>query len=73
MKQMFIAGRWLAAQDGRVLPVASPADGEVFDHIPRGGAPEVDLAVAAARAALSGPWSRLSATERGRILCRIGD
>jgi aldehyde dehydrogenase (NAD+) len=69
---MFIGGRWLAAQDGRTLPVASPADGETFDHIPRGGSHEVGLAVAAARAALLGPWGRLSATERGRILMKIG-
>ena len=73
MKQMFIGGRWLAAQDGRTIPVVSPADGEAFEQIPRGGAHEVDLAVAAARAALDGPWGRLGATERGRILGRIAD
>ena len=72
MLQMFIGGRWMAARDGRTLPVVSPADGETFDHIPRGTAHEVDLAVAAARAALSGPWGRLTATERGRILMKIG-
>jgi aldehyde dehydrogenase (NAD+) len=73
MKQMFIGGRWLAARDGRTLPVVDPADGEAFDQIPRGTAHEVDLAVAAARAALSSAWGRLTATERGRILCRIGE
>ncbi len=73
MKQMFIGGRWLAAQDGRTIPVVSPADGEAFEQIPRGGAHEVDRAVAAARAALDGPWGRLGATERGRILGRIAD
>lgn len=72
MKQMFIGGRWLAARDGRSIPVVSPADGEVFEHIARGGAHEVDLAVAAARSALTGPWGRMTATERGRVLVRIG-
>lgn len=72
MKQMFIGGRWTAARDGRTLPVVSPADGEAFDHIPRGTAVEVDQAVAAARAALDGPWGRLNATERGRLLVKIG-
>lgn len=72
MKSMFIGGRWLAARDGRTIPVASPADGETFDHVPRGGAHEVDLAVAAARAALDGPWGRMTATERGRLLVKIG-
>jgi aldehyde dehydrogenase (NAD+) len=72
MKQMWIGGRWLDAHDGRSIPVVSPADGEVFEHIPRGGAHEVDLAVRAARAAQDGPWARMSPTERGRIVQRIG-
>lgn len=73
MKQMFIGGRWLPARDGRTLPVVCPADGETLDQIPRGGAFEVDQAVAAARAALDGPWGRLTATERGRLLVKIGE
>jgi aldehyde dehydrogenase (NAD+) len=72
MKHMFIGGRWLAARDGRSLPVVAPADGQAFEAVPRGTALEVDAAVAAARAALGGPWGRLTATERGRILTRIG-
>jgi aldehyde dehydrogenase (NAD+) len=66
MKKMFIGGRWLAARDERTLPVVAPADGEAFDRIARGSAHEVDLA------ALSGAWGRLSATERGRVLMKIG-
>ncbi len=73
MKQMFIAGRWLSARDGRTIPVVSPADGEAFDQIPRGAAHEVDLAVSAARASLEGTWGRLNATERGRILVKVGE
>lgn len=71
MKKMFIGGRWLAARDERSLAVIAPSDGEVFDHVASGGGYEVDLAVQAARAALSGPWGRLNATERGRILGKI--
>ncbi len=71
-KPLFINGQWLQAQSGRTLPVVDPANGQVFDHVACGGAPEVDAAVSAARAALSGPWSRLNATERGRILVKIG-
>jgi aldehyde dehydrogenase (NAD+) len=73
MKHMFIGGRWIAARDGRMLPVVAPADGEAFDHIARGTSHEVDLAVAAARAALDGPWGRMTATERGRVLVKIGE
>ncbi len=72
MKSMIINGRWLAARDERTLPVISPADGETFEHIPRGTAHEVNMAVMAARAALSGPWGQLTATERGRVLMKIG-
>jgi aldehyde dehydrogenase (NAD+) len=72
MKQMYIGGRWLAARDGRTLPVVAPADGEAFEQLARGTAYEVDLAVAAARAALAGPWGRMNATERGRLLMAIG-
>ena len=68
---MFIGGRWLPARDGRTLAVTDPADGQVFEQIARGTAHEVDLAVAAARQALDGPWARLTATERGRVLLRI--
>ncbi len=72
MKKMFVGGRWLAARDERTLSVVAPADGETFDRIAAGGAHEVDLAVQAARAALSGPWGRLNATERGRVMMKIG-
>ncbi len=71
-KPLFINGQWQQAQDGRTLPVVDPANGQVFDHVACGGAHEIDAAVRAARAALNGPWSRLTATERGRILVKIG-
>jgi aldehyde dehydrogenase (NAD+) len=70
-KKMFIGGQWLAARDERTLPVVSPANGEAFERIARGGAHEVDLAVKAARGALGGAWGKLTATERGRILGKI--
>ncbi|MCM2297226.1 aldehyde dehydrogenase family protein [Rhodoferax sp.] len=71
MAQHFINGQWVAASSGQTLPVIDPSTGEVFDQLARGNAADVDLAVAAARAALSGPWSRLTATERGRILMKM--
>ena len=73
MKKMFIGNRWLAARDERSLAVVNPADGATFDRIACGGAHEVDLAVAAARAALDGAWGRMTATERGRVLMKIGN
>ncbi len=71
MNQLFIGGEWAPAASGQTLEVIDPSTGEVFDHIARGGAQDVDRAVRAARAALAGPWGRTSALERGRILLRM--
>ena len=68
-----IDGRRLPALDGRTLDVVCPSDGTVFATIPRSGAGEVDAAVAGARRALDGAWGRLTATERGRLLVRLGE
>jgi aldehyde dehydrogenase (NAD+) len=71
MAQHFINGQWVAASNGQTLPVIDPSTGEVFDTLARGSAADIDKAVAAARAALSGPWGLLTATDRGRILTRM--
>ena len=71
MAQHFINGQWVAASDGQTLPVIDPSTGEVFDSLARGNAADIDKAVTAARAALSGPWGRFTATDRGRILSKM--
>ena len=62
--------------DSRPIPVVDPSNGESFGSLARGTAPDIDLAVAAARAALGesfdGPWGRLSASARGRLLQKLG-
>ena len=72
MHKMLIGADWVSARDGRTLPVVNPSNGTSFDEIPRGTAHEVDLAVKAARQAQQGPWGQMTSTERGRLLCRIG-
>ena len=71
MQQHFIGGAWVAGQTGETLPVIDPSTGEVFDQLQRGNAADVDAAVSAARTALNGPWGRMTATERGRILMKM--
>ncbi|HEY8383264.1 MAG TPA: aldehyde dehydrogenase family protein [Microvirga sp.] len=66
-----IGGRDTPAADGAVLDVVSPIDGQSFASIAAGGAGDIDVAVAAARQALEGAWGRLTATERGRLLCKL--
>jgi aldehyde dehydrogenase (NAD+) len=72
MAHMIIDGKACQAVSGNTLEVRSPVDGQVFEHIPRGDAADIDLAVRAARAALSGEWGLLSATERGRLMQTLG-
>ena len=52
--QSYIAGRWLASS--ATLPVINPSDGSKMAEISRGGASEVDAAVAAGQAAVAGQW-----------------
>ncbi len=70
---ILIDGRWRSAATGETLPVIDPSTGEGFATLARGRAEDVSEAVAAARAAFDdGPWGRMPAAERGRILCRFG-
>jgi acyl-CoA reductase-like NAD-dependent aldehyde dehydrogenase len=60
----WIDGRPVAAADGRTFLSLNPADGSVLAEVAHGGQADVDHAVAAARAALSGSWARCSAAAR---------
>ena len=71
MSKHFINGEWVSGASGETLPVIDPSTGLVFEQIARGTAADVDRAVAAARAALKGPWGRMTAVERGRILSKM--
>lgn len=68
----FIANQWVAPQQGARLPLLDPSTGAELCSIARGGAGDVDAAVQQAEAALSGPWGRMTAPERGRLLYRLG-
>lgn len=71
MARHFIGGRWVPPSSEEVLPVIDPSTGEAFASLARGTATDIDAAVRAARAACSGPWSRMTATERGRVLMKM--
>ncbi|HQZ12255.1 MAG TPA: aldehyde dehydrogenase family protein [Devosia sp.] len=68
----FIGGRWVAPVGGATLPLENPSTGEMIGAIARGQAADIDAAVAAAKKAMAGEWGRMTATERGRVLTRIG-
>ena len=67
-----IGGKWRAATQGETLPLINPSDGSEICRIARGGAADIDAAVAAAQEARNGDWGRMTAVERGRILARLG-
>jgi betaine-aldehyde dehydrogenase len=60
---MWIANQWAGAADGRVFEVRNPATEEVLDEAPRASAPDIDRAVAAAKAAFP-EWRRTPGLER---------
>ncbi|HEY7626443.1 MAG TPA: aldehyde dehydrogenase family protein, partial [Ilumatobacteraceae bacterium] len=72
--QMYIDGRLCDAADGRRLTAANPATGDVWATFPAATAADVDRAVRAAhRAMYEGPWSRMTATQRGKTLRRMAE
>lgn len=72
--RLFIGGRWVEAEGGRTYPTSNPATGETLTLIADAGEREADAAVQAARKAFeSGPWPEMPASERGRLLWKLGD
>jgi len=69
---LYLAGGWAAAADARTFDSVNPASGEVWARVSEAGPDDVDAAVAAARAAFEGPWRRVRAADRARILWRMG-
>ena len=73
-KKMLIDGKWVSSMSGKTFEVVNPATEEVIAHAAEGDKEDIDLAVKAARKAFdSGPWAKMSPSERGKILFRIGD
>lgn len=72
--QMYIDGEWCDAEDGATLESINPATGKVWATAAVAGEGEVNRAVAAADRALKhGPWAEMNATQRGKLLRRLGD
>jgi acyl-CoA reductase-like NAD-dependent aldehyde dehydrogenase len=72
-KKLLINNEWRDASGGKTMEVVNPATEEVCATVASATKDDVDAAVAAARAALNGPWGRMSARERGRVVSRLAD
>ena len=68
---MLVGGRWQPGAERRTLELTDPSDETPLARIARGGAADIDAAVAAAQAARDGGWGALNAAERGRVLMRM--
>ncbi|RME67131.1 MAG: 2-hydroxymuconic semialdehyde dehydrogenase [Alphaproteobacteria bacterium] len=69
----FIGGEYVAGATGKVFENRSPVDGSLISLVHEAGKAEVDAAVKAARAALRGPWGKMSTAERAAILHKVAD
>jgi aminomuconate-semialdehyde/2-hydroxymuconate-6-semialdehyde dehydrogenase len=64
----FINGEYVSGRSGKTFRNINPVDGSLIGMVSEAGRHEVDAAVAAARAALNGPWGRLSIAQRVDLL-----
>ena len=72
--KMFIDGKWHDAAAGETFASYNPFTGEAWATIPKGKKEDAERAIVAAhRAFRSGPWPKLTASERGHLLRRLGD
>src|SRR3990172_10790381 len=73
-RKMLIGGKWVGAASGKTFPTFNPATGDVLAQVAEGDREDIDRAVKAARRAFeSGPWRRMTASERGRLIWKLAD
>src|SRR5450432_2542980 len=73
-RKMLIDGKWVDASSGKTFDVYDPATGDVIAHVAEGDKEDIDRAVKAARKAFeSGAWSKMTPSQRGRVVWKIGD
>jgi aldehyde dehydrogenase (NAD+) len=72
--KMLIDGKWKKSASGKTFQTINPATEEVIADVAEGDAADIDLAVKAARKAFeSGPWRKMDARDRGRLMNKLAD
>jgi aldehyde dehydrogenase (NAD+) len=72
--RLMINNEWVNASDGGTFDTLNPATGEVVAKVAHATVKDVDAAVRVARKALeTGPWSRMDAADRGRLMFKLAD
>jgi aldehyde dehydrogenase (NAD+) len=72
-KKMLIDGKWVDAASGKKFETHNPATGELLATVAEGDAEDINRAVAAARRAFEGPWSKVKPFERQSMLLRLAE
>jgi phenylacetaldehyde dehydrogenase len=73
-RKMLIDGKWVNSISGKTFPTYNPATGEILAQVAEGDRDDIEQAVKAARRAFDhGPWRRLTASERGRLIWKLAD
>ena len=69
----YINGQYVGSASGKLFDNVNPANGKVISKVHEAGRDEVDAAVKAAKAALRGPWGKMTLEERTSILHKVAD
>src|SRR5687768_17966374 len=69
--QLMIDGQWVDAESGKTFTTPNPSTGEILAEVAEADKADIDKAVAAARRAFEGKWSKISARDRGRMLYKL--
>ena len=73
-KHNLIGGKWVSAASGKTFQVYNPADASVITHVPDSDREDINRAVASARRTFeSSAWRAMTASERGKVIWRIGE
>lgn len=72
--KLLIDGKWVDSASGKTFATYNPATEEKIADVAEGDAADIDRAAKAARKAFeSGPWSKMDARDRGRLMNRLAD
>ncbi|MBI4064033.1 MAG: aldehyde dehydrogenase family protein [Elusimicrobia bacterium] len=71
--KLLIGGQWKEAVSGKTFDTYNPATSEAIAKVAEADKKDVDEAVKAARKAFEGPWSKVTPSERGRLLYKLAD
>jgi phenylacetaldehyde dehydrogenase len=73
-RKMLINGNWVNSISGKTFPTYNPATGEVLAQVAEGDREDIEQAVKAARKAFDkGPWRKMTASQRGRLIWKLAD